>query len=526
MTLCGRAIHRSRLRAAALAICALAVMAVAAPSAPASVLSWGGRIGVEGQPGIPDNTYHLRSISCTTQHLCAAGDASGDVITTTNPDGGAAAWKFQNVDASRVLGAISCLPTLCVAVDYSGYAVITTNPTAATPTWSSPDNIDSSNALLGVSCPSTSLCVAVDNSGQVLSTTNPTDASPTWVAKSVDSGHQLRAVSCPSVSFCLATDNHGDSVSSTNPGATTPAWTVHTGVDSPTNSIDAVSCTSSSLCVAIDGTNDENILSTTSPTSDGAWKAASVGTGTFEELFGVSCASTSLCTAVDDGGRAFTSIKPTGNASDWNLDQADGRWGFYGVSCSPTAPPLCVGVDQAGNVVLGHLRLPDTLITQSTIRPSKGTASFSFKGIGVVSGFQCELKKKGTSASFSACHSPRAYSHLKAGSYTFLVRAVNSGGPDPKPAQRTFKIGKPPNTKITKTKIDSSKGTASFSFKAIGSASGFQCELKKKGAKASFSHCKSPKTYKHLAAGSYTFRVRAFNALGRDPTPARKSFKL
>ena len=49
---------------------------------------------------------------------------------------------------------------------------------------------------------------------------------------------------------------------------------------------------------------------------------------------------------------------------------------------------------------------------------------------------------------------------------------------------------------------------------------------KKKRAKASFSHCKSPKTYKHLAAGSYTFRVRAFNALGRDPTPAKKSFKL
>src|SRR5436305_329499 len=409
MRLCGRAIHRPRLRAAALAICAFAGMAVAAPSAPASVLSWGGRIGVEGQPGIPDNTYSLRSISCTTQHLCAAGDNAGSVITTTNPDGGAAAWHRQNFDASRVMGAVSCLPALCVAVDYSGYAFHTTNPTA-------------------------------------------------------------------------------------------------------------------SLCVAVDQSNAENILSTTTPTSDGAWKAASVGTGTFEELFGVSCASTSLCTAVDDGGRAFTSIKPTGSPSDWKRDLADGRWGFYGVSCSPTAPPLCVGVDQAGNVVLGHLRPPDTLITQSTIKPSKGTASFGFKGVGVVSGFQCELKKKGSSASFSACHSPKAYNHLKAGSYTFLVRALNSSGPDPQPAQRTFKIAKPPNTRITKTKIDSSKGTASFSFKSIGSASSFQCELKQKRAKATFSHCKSPKTYKHLAAGNYTFLVRAVNSTARDHTPAKKSF--
>src|SRR2546423_6135144 len=182
MRLCRWAIHRPRLRAAALAICAFAVMAVAAPSASASVLSWGGRIGVEGQPGIPDNTYSLRSISCTTQHLCAAGDNSGRVITTTNPDGGAAAWKRQSVDASRLVGAISCLPTLCVAVDYSGYAVISTNPTAATPTWSSPALIDSGNGLRGVSCPSTSLCVAVDNAGRALATTNPTDASPGWTA--------------------------------------------------------------------------------------------------------------------------------------------------------------------------------------------------------------------------------------------------------------------------------------------------------------------------------------------------------
>ena len=500
-------------------------MAVAAPSAPASVLSWGGRIGVEGQPGIPDNTYSLRSISCTTQHLCAAGDNAGSVITTTNPDGGAAAWHRQNFDASRVMGAVSCLPALCVAVDYSGYAFHTTHPTAETPTCSSADNIDTPNDLFGVSCPSTSLCVAVDSSGQVLSTAHPTDASPVWVAKSVDSGHQLTAVSCASTSLCVAVDNDGNSVTSTNPGVTTPTWTVHTGVDL-TNDIAAVSCPSASLCVAVDQSNAENILSTTTPTSEGAWKAASVGTGTFEELFGVSCASTSLCTALDDGGRAFTSIKPTGSPSDWKRDQADGRWGFYGVSCSPTDPPVCVGVDQAGNVVLGHLRPPDTLITQSTIKPSKGTASFGFKGVGVVSRFQCELKKKGSSASFSACHSPKAYSHLKAGSYTFLVRALNSSGPDPQPAQRTFKIGKPPNTRITKTKIDSSKGTASFSFKSIGSASSFQCELKQKRAKASFSHCKSPKTYKHLAAGSYTFRVRAFNALGRDPTPAKKSFKL
>ena len=117
---------------------------------------------------------------------------------------------------------------------------------------------------------------------------------------------------------------------------------------------------------------------------------------------------------------------------------------------------------------------------------------------------------------------PQALLHLP----HYRHRVSSHLRPDPQPAQRTFKIGKPPNTRITKTKIDSSKGTASFSFKSIGSASSFQCELKQKRAKATFSHCKSPKTYKHLAAGNYTFLVRAVNSIGVDPTPAKKSFKL
>ena len=53
-----------------------------------------------------------------------AVDASGDVVTSTDPTGGAAAWKVANVDGSSYLSAISC-PTisLCVAVDDWGKAV-------------------------------------------------------------------------------------------------------------------------------------------------------------------------------------------------------------------------------------------------------------------------------------------------------------------------------------------------------------------------------------------------------------------
>lgn len=97
------------------------------------------------------------------------------------------------------------------------------------------------------------------------------------------------------------------------------------------------------------------------------------------------------------------------------------------------------------------------------------------------------------------------------------------GGPATTPAR-------PAGSKITNAKINAHKHTATFSFRAE-SASGFQCELippTKKGhkkPKVTFGSCRSPKTYKHLKAGKYTFVVRGVNS-GRDGTPARKTFTI
>jgi len=91
----------------------------------------------------------------------------------------------------------------------------------------------------------------------------------------------------------------------------------------------------------------------------------------------------------------------------------------------------------------------------------------------------------------------------------------------------------PPNTRITKASVKKKKGTAKFSFVAIGRASGFQCELirpkrkhHKPPPKPRFTSCRSPKTYKHLGQGKFTFKVRAFNAAGVDATPAHKTFTI
>jgi hypothetical protein len=92
-------------------------------------------------------------------------------------------------------------------------------------------------------------------------------------------------------------------------------------------------------------------------------------------------------------------------------------------------------------------------------------------------------------------------------------------------ALNTARFFSPPNTKISKASISSTKHQASFKFAAIGTAKGFQCALKH-GKKAAFKSCQSPKTYKHLKPGKYTFEVRAVGSNGPDPTPAKKSFKI
>ena len=83
---------------------------------------------------------------------------------------------------------------------------------------------------------------------------------------------------------------------------------------------------------------------------------------------------------------------------------------------------------------------------------------------------------------------------------------------------------------ISKKKINRKKHTAKFKFTASGHVTGFECALvrKKKGKKPklSFRACSSPKGYKHLKDGKYTFEVRATNANGPDPVPAKKKFRI
>src|SRR4051794_14861308 len=115
-------------RGAALVTAAL-VVSICLPAAPARAapsLSWSAPTLIDRQApyGVP---VEVESVSCPSATLCAATDFAGDVVTSTNPMGGADAWQLVPIAGNHSLLSVSC-PTasLCVAGDDSGDVLTST----------------------------------------------------------------------------------------------------------------------------------------------------------------------------------------------------------------------------------------------------------------------------------------------------------------------------------------------------------------------------------------------------------------
>ena len=151
-----------------------AATALVGPAALAagSPLTWAPPVQVDHQAPFRNHTQ-MDGVSCPGGGLCVAVDQSGDVVTSTDPAGGAAAWTETEVDSYQLDG-VSC-PSIgfCVAVDGAGDVVTSADPTGGAAAWTV-TNVDGSNSLYGVSCPSSDLCVAVDGAGDVVIATDPT----------------------------------------------------------------------------------------------------------------------------------------------------------------------------------------------------------------------------------------------------------------------------------------------------------------------------------------------------------------
>jgi hypothetical protein len=122
------------------------------------------------------------------------------------------------------------------------------------------------------------------------------------------------------------------------------------------------------------------------------------------------------------------------------------------------------------------------------------------------------------------------------GAYEY-VAPVPTCVPPPPPLNPPPAPPKPaaPGTSLTKAKIDGAAGAATFTFAGSGVVGGFECELVRpalKGAKAKakrpqpkFAACTSPKTYRHLVPGRYTFKVEATGP-GGTGRAAKRAFAI
>jgi hypothetical protein len=84
---------------------------------------------------------------------------------------------------------------------------------------------------------------------------------------------------------------------------------------------------------------------------------------------------------------------------------------------------------------------PNTKITKVSVNSGKHLASIRFSAVGYASGFKCALfPPKGGVVAYKSCTSPKKYTRLAPGKYTFKVMAVSPYGKDSTPASKRFVI--------------------------------------------------------------------------------------
>jgi LmbE family N-acetylglucosaminyl deacetylase len=84
---------------------------------------------------------------------------------------------------------------------------------------------------------------------------------------------------------------------------------------------------------------------------------------------------------------------------------------------------------------------PNTKLLKAKVAP--GTATFVFAAQGNAPRFRCALAPIGLKLTYKNCSSPRTYRHLAPGAYVFKVKAVGTGGADPEPITRRFRVADP-----------------------------------------------------------------------------------
>ncbi|HEY1286503.1 MAG TPA: hypothetical protein VGF04_10470 [Solirubrobacterales bacterium] len=236
--------------------------------------AWSASVMPERQGG----NMHPTSVSCPTPSLCVAVSggyrAAGRVLTSTDPISGN--WQVAQLGNPLDLRGVSCgTPNLCVAVAREGRIFVSTDPTGGASAWRAVGSPGGPGDLEGVSCVSTLLCAAGNQSGNVLTSTDPDVPAASWGEANAGGSVQITDVSCPTAQRCVAVDNNGDVLTSTTPTGGPGSWhfenlnpffpTEEREGQPPRNALFGASCASTSLCALVGA--DGHIYTSTDPFS-------------------------------------------------------------------------------------------------------------------------------------------------------------------------------------------------------------------------------------------------------------------
>jgi hypothetical protein len=235
------------------------------------------------------------AVSCPSTTLCIGSNTAGSVESFNTPGAKVGPWPAAQVDSTDLqcdgpdgssescppyLSALDCPSTrLCIAVDFTGQVLSSTDPRNVSTGWKPTAQLtryarapftvgDFFQVYSYSSCPTTRFCAVVfDPTGQVFTSTDPTGPSEVWHATSIDDKN-VQAISCASTKLCVAVDSLGHAIMSTDPTAAHPHWT-RTMIDrtkgpskgyAPVQqSLTGIACPSTELCIAVDGYGDELI---------------------------------------------------------------------------------------------------------------------------------------------------------------------------------------------------------------------------------------------------------------------------
>lgn len=126
--------------------------------------------------GAPAGENPLNGISCPSASFCVTGNA-GKILTSTAP-GSAGSWKVVTAGSGLPITGVSCpAVSTCVAVDNNADVLLSTNPTGGEAAWTFENQIHfgepEGNGMFGISCPTAAFCAAAGQRYQVMTATDP-----------------------------------------------------------------------------------------------------------------------------------------------------------------------------------------------------------------------------------------------------------------------------------------------------------------------------------------------------------------